>query len=200
MGREAICTCDWDGTKAEVKALIEPPELILRGGVRRRIPIAAMKQIRADGERLRFTFNGEAVALDLGSDVAVKFAKALTTPPPSLAKKLGITAESVVRMIGEVDDKALEKATSEAKEVTSRNGNVILARVDTPGDLTGALKKAANDLDQGVPIWFIYPKGPGHALNEHIVRATGLSAGIVDTKVAAVSPALTALRFVKRKS
>jgi hypothetical protein len=195
-----MCTCDWDGTKAEVKALIEPPELILRGGVRRRIPIAAMKQIRADGERLRFTFNGEAVALDLGSDVAVKFAKALTTPPPSLAKKLGITAESVVRMIGEVDDKALEKATSEAKEVTSRNGNVILARVDTPGDLTGALKKAANDLDQGVPIWFIYPKGPGHALNEHIVRATGLSAGIVDTKVAAVSPALTALRFVKRKS
>jgi hypothetical protein len=183
-----------------VKALIEPPELILRGGIRRRIPIAEMKQIRADGERLRFTFNGEAVALDLGSDVAVKFAKALTTPPPSLAKKLGITAESVVRMIGEVDDKALEKATSEAKEVTSRNGNVILARVDTPGDLTGALKKAANDLDQGVPIWFIYPKGPGHALNEHIVRATGLSAGIVDTKVAAVSPALTALRFVKRKS
>jgi len=200
MGREAMCTCDWNGTIAEVKALIEPPELILRGGIRRRIPIAEMKRIRADGERLRFTFNGEAVALALGNEVAAKFAKALTTPPPSLAKKLGITAETVVRMIGEVDDKALEKATSEAKKVTSRNGNVILARVDTPGDLTGALKKAANDLDQGVPIWIIYPKGPGHALNEHIVRATGLSAGIVDTKVAAVSPALTALRFVKRKS
>jgi hypothetical protein len=195
-----MCTCNWEGTEAEVKALIEPPELILRGGIRRRIPIAEMKQIRTDGERLRFTFDGEAVALALGNEIAAKFAKALTTPPPSLAKKLGITAESVVRMIGEVDDKALEKAISEAKEVTSRNGNVILARVDTPGDLTGALKKAANDLDQGVPIWIIYPKGPGHALNEHIVRATGLSAGIVDTKVAAVSAALTALRFVKRKS
>ena len=199
MGREATCACDWNGTKAEVKALIEPPELILRGGIRRRIPIAAMKQIRADGERLRFKLNGEPVVLNLGSDVTAKFAKALTTPPPSLAKKLGIAAESVVRMIGEVDDKALEKAISEAKEVTSRSGDVILARVDTPGELTAALKKSADDLGRGVPIWFIYPKGPGHALNEHIVRATGLSVGIVDTKVAAVSTALTALRFVKRK-
>jgi hypothetical protein len=185
--------------KAEVKVLIEPPELILRGGVRRRIPIAAMKQIRADGDRLRFMFNREPVVLNLGSDVTAKFAKALTTPPPSLAKKLGIAAESVVRMIGEVDDKALEKAISEAKEVTARGGDVILARVDTPGELTAALKKAANELSCGVPIWFIYPKGPEHALNEHIVRATGLSVGIVDTKVAAVSTALTALRFVKRK-
>jgi hypothetical protein len=200
MGREAICTCYWNGAKTEVKALIEPPELILRGGIRCRVPIAAMKQIRAEGDRLHFTFKGEAVALNLGSDVAAKFAKALTTPPPSLAKKLGITAGSVVRMIGEVDDKALEKAISEAKEVTTRNGDVILARVNTPGELTAALRKSADALSRGVPIWFIYPKGPGHALNEHIVRATGLSAGIVDTKVAAVSSALTALRFVKRKS
>ena len=87
MGREAICACDWNGMKAEVKALIEPPELILRGGIRRRVPIAAMKQIKADGGRLHFMFNGEAVALDVGSDVAAKWAKALLTPPPSLAKK-----------------------------------------------------------------------------------------------------------------
>lgn len=40
MGREATCTCDWNGIQAEVKALIEPPELILRGAIRRRIPIA----------------------------------------------------------------------------------------------------------------------------------------------------------------
>jgi hypothetical protein len=31
------------------------------------------------------------------------------------------------------------------------------------------------------------------------VRSTALATGIVDTKVAAVSSALTALRFVKRK-
>ena len=199
MGREATCACDWGGAKTEVKALLEPPELILRGSLRNRIPIAAMKQIRADGKHLRFTFNGDPVALDLGSDMAVRWAKALTTPPPSLAKKLGITAESIVRMIGTVDDKALEQAISEAKDVTARSGSLILARVDTPSELTAALKKSADDLNRGVPIWFIYPKGPGQALNEHIVRSAALATGIVDTKVAAVSSALTALRFVKRK-
>jgi hypothetical protein len=199
MGREATCACDWGGAKTEVKALLEPPELILRGSLRNRIPIAAMKQIRADGKHLRFTFNGDPVALDLGSDMAVRWAKALTTPPPSLAKKLGITAESIVRMIGTVDDKALEQALSEAMDVTARSGSLILARVDTPSELTAALKKSADDLNRGVPIWFIYPKGPGHALDEHIVRSTALATGIVDTKVAAVSSALTALRFVKHK-
>jgi hypothetical protein len=200
VGREALCACNWNGSRAEVKALIEPPELILRGGMRRRIPIAAMKQIRADGQRLCFTFNDESVVLELESAVAAKWAMALMTPPPSLAKKLGLTSESVVRMIGEVDDQALEKAITEAKEMTTRSGDVILARVNTPRELMAALKKAASDLSRGVPIWFIYPKGPGHALNEQIVRATVLSVGIVDTKVAAVSPALTALRFVKRKN
>ncbi len=200
MGREAQCACDWNGTKTEVKALIEPPELILRGGIRKRVPISAMKQIRAEGERLRFKFGGEPVALDVGREFAAKWAKALLTPPPSLAKKLGISAESTVRMIGTVDDEALNKAISEAKDVTTLSGDVILARVKTPSELMAALKKCADDLSRGVPIWFIYPKGPGHALNEHIVRSTALATGIVDTKVAAVSAALTALRFVKRKS
>jgi hypothetical protein len=76
---------------------------------------------------------------------------------------------------------------------------LILARVDTPGELAAALRKSTDDLNRGVPIWFIYPKGPGHALDEHIVRSTALATGIVDTKVAAVSSALTALRFVKHK-
>jgi hypothetical protein len=54
-------------------------------------------------------------------------------------------------------------------------------------------------LAEGVPIWFIYRKGPGHALNENLVRSRALDVGIVDTKVSAVSRDLTALRFVKRR-
>ena len=61
MGREAECTCDWNGTSARVKALIEPPELILRGGMKHRIPFAQMRDVRADGEWLRFEFRGESV-------------------------------------------------------------------------------------------------------------------------------------------
>lgn len=49
MGREALCTCVWSGEKGKVKVLLEPPELILRGEMRRRVPFAKMKQVRADG-------------------------------------------------------------------------------------------------------------------------------------------------------
>jgi hypothetical protein len=55
MGREATCTCEWNGKKCTVKALVEPPELILRGELRRRVPIAKMQSIKAECDQLRFT-------------------------------------------------------------------------------------------------------------------------------------------------
>jgi hypothetical protein len=201
MGREADCTCDWNGTPAKVKALIEPPELILRGGLKHRIPFADLKHVRADGDWLCFEAGKDEAALRLGSALAIKWVQHLTAPPPSLAKKLGITADTVVRMVGKADDDALLEALASAQASAGRSpGNLILARVDTPADLARALKSTAEQLDRGVPIWFIYPKGKGHPLTENVVRSTVLAAGIVDTKVAAVSAKLTALRFVKRRA
>ncbi|MGA2539013.1 MAG: hypothetical protein ABSF53_23600, partial [Terracidiphilus sp.] len=52
----------------------------------------------------------------------------------------------------------------------------------------------------GVPIWMVYAKGPGHALNETVIRSLLRANGMMDTKVASVSSALTALRFSGRKS
>jgi hypothetical protein len=199
MGREATCNCNWSGTDAQVKALIEPPELILRGGIRRRLPLAELKNVHADGELLRFDFDRESVSITLGSALAAKWAAAITTPPPSLAKKLGITSETHVRMLGSVDDGALHDALETAKHVSNRIGDLVIARVDTPQDIARSLKAAASELAAGTPIWFVYPKGRGHALSEHDARAMGLAAGLVDTKVAAVSGTLTALRFVKRR-
>jgi len=199
MGHEATCICESNGSKAEVKALMEPGELILRGGLRKRLPLAQISRIRAENSSLCFTFEGERFALQLGRSIAAKWAKALLKPPPTLAKKLGITAETKVRMLGKADDPALEEALAQAKNISTRSGSLILARVNAPRDLTGALAKTAADLSQGVPIWLIFPKGPGHPLNEGLVRSTALAAGIVDTKVASVSVTLTALRFVRRK-
>lgn len=199
MGREALCACTWNGKKSNVRALLEPPELILRGELRKRVPFAKMQSVRADGDLLRFAFEGEAVSLSLGNSVAAKWADAVLKPPPSLAKKLGITPETTVHVIGPLDDSSLKSALSEAKAVSQRKGDLILARVDTPADLHAALMKAASQLDAGIPIWFIYRKGPGHPLNENLVRSIALATGIVDTKVAAVSAEFTALRFVKRR-
>jgi hypothetical protein len=200
MGREATCTCIWNGKKSIVKAQIEPPELILRGELKRSVPIASLESVKAERDQLRFTVDGESVALSLGADIAVKWADALLKPPSSLAKKLGITPDTTAWMIGRVDDAALEAALAEAKAVSTRRGDLILARVDTLAELQSALIRTAQQLSAGTPIWFIYRKGPGHSLNENLVRTTALATGIVDTKVASVSAALTALRFTKRRS
>ncbi len=200
MGQEAQCTCIWNGEKCEVKAVLEPPELILRGEIRRRLPFTKMKCVKAEGNLLHFKFEGQSVSLQLGDLIAAKWAEALLKPPPTLAKKLGITPEATVRMIGPIDDSALKKALAEAKDVSERKGDLILARVDTPADLDDALNRAASQLQTGVPIWFLYRKGPGHPLNENQVRKTALTTGIVDTKIASVSAEFSALRFVKRRT
>jgi len=198
MGREAECECDCNGTPCRVKALVEPPELILRGALRRRLPFSDLTDVRADGEELRFGCGADRYALRVGRAMAEKWAQALTTAPPTLAKKLGISAETVLRMIGKVDDDALRIALGSVRAVSDTEPNLILARVNTPADLAGALQNAAKQLAACVPIWFVYPKGRGHALTENAVRTATLAVGIVDTKVCAVSSVLTALRFVRR--
>ena len=200
MGLEATCTCIWNGKKGTVKALIEPPDLILRGELRHRIPIARIQAVKAERDQLRFTIEGELVSLLLGSATAAKWADTLLKPPPSLARKLGISADKTVWMIGPVDEPNLKAALTEARSISRRNGELILARIDTPADLQSALMRAADQLRSGVPIWFIYRKGSGHRLNENLVRSIALETGIVDTKVAAVSTGFSALRFVKCKS
>jgi len=196
--------CEWNGEMARVKALIEPPELILRGEIRRRLPFSELRQLRAEGGLLRFKYGGDAVTLKLNAHTAEKWAKAILAPPPSLAKKLGITPESTVWMIGDIDDAALESAVTEARRVVRKGpgvrADVIVAPVSTAAELARAFKTTAKATSNGVPIWIVYRKGSGHDINESDVRETGLTAGIVDVKVASVSPDLTGLKFVRRKT
>jgi hypothetical protein len=165
----------------------------------RRFPFAEMKRVRAQGGKLCFEFKAERWSLAIGSEMAAKWAAAILKPPASLAKKMGITGEITVEVAGAVDDKALEEALAEANALTKRSGELIVARVDAPGALAQVLKAKAEPLEKGVPLWVVFPKGRGHALNEHDVRELCLAAGLVDHKVTAVSDRLTALRFVKRR-
>lgn len=200
MGREAVCQCNWAGATATVKALLETSELILRGEIRKRIAFAGLKSVKAAGDCLLFTVGGEKVQLHLGKAQAAKWAAALQAGPAPLAKKLGITSETVVRVIGRTDDEALQTALDFAGRLSATNPNLIVACVTTPKDIAAALRKAGSQLAAGTPIWLVYPKGPGHPLNESMVRSAGLAAGLVDTKVASVSAALTGLRFNPRRS
>ncbi len=200
MGREATCRCELNGAVAQVKALIEPPELILRGEIRRRIPFAKMQKLAADGARLQFQLGGEIFVLALGAETAAKWAQLMTAPPPTLAKKLGITTDTKIKVIGSADDEALRGALEEGQIAAHGKADLIIARVNSRAELESAFERSLKLVADGAPLWIVYRKGKGHAINETDVRDTGLAAGIVDVKIAAVSQQLTGLKFVRRKT
>jgi len=199
VGREAKCTCDWAGTTTEVRVLLESGEIVLRGGIRKRLPLSEVKKVRVLSDRLFFTAGREPVQLFLGSGAAERWATAIATPAPSLARKLGITNKMIVRSIGSVQDDALKSALDEALWISAKDAGLIVAYVDTPESLHAALRAAKPQLLKDVPIWIVFAKGPGHPLNEATIRSLLRDHGMMDTKVASVSAKLTALRFCLHK-
>jgi hypothetical protein len=182
-----------------VKALLETSEIILRVGLRKRIPFSEIKEVKVQADRLCFAVGGEPVQLSLGSAIAAKWAAAITSPPPALSKKLGITKTSIVRTIGSVEDEGLNETLAEAARISAKDADMIVACVDSFESLHGALHEAKAQLIKGVPIWMVYAKGPGHAINETAIRSLLRDNGMIDTKVASVSAKYTALRFIYRK-
>jgi hypothetical protein len=195
VGREAACICRWGVQTAEVKVLLESGEVIVRGGIRKRVAFTELKEVTVKHGSLCFRVGHELVELSLGSDTAEKWASAIATPPPTLAKKLGISRETVVRTIGEINDSRLESAIAEAARGSAKDADLIVAHVDTPDSLATALREARLQLLQGVPIWLVYAKGAGHPIGETVIRSTMRGMGMMDTKVASVSAKYTALRF-----
>jgi hypothetical protein len=200
MGREATCVCDWGGTVAEVKALLETSEIVVRGGIRKRVQFSEVSEVNVQSDRLCFKVGNERVQLILGSSSSEKWAAVITSPPPALSKKLGIAKTSVVRVVGAVPDEALQEALAEAARISARDADLIVACIDSPESLLAALRDAKAQLLKGVPIWMVYAKGAGHAINETAIRTLLREKGMIDTKVVSVSARFTALRFICRKS
>ena len=200
MPREAECIAEWNGVRAEVKAVLESCELHLRLGIRRRIPFAAIKNLAIENDRLLFEFDGDTCSLAVGNALATSWAKIIRKPEPTLAEKLGIHAEMTVEVAGVVEDGALHDALSKCAQLVTSGGALIVARVNSPAELAAVLKAKSKPLASGIPMWVVFPKGKAQPISEHDVRALCLATGIVDSKVAAVLSALTALRFVKRRN
>jgi len=197
MGREAQCQCIWAGESGQCKVLLETAELIVRGAFRRVIPISSMTDIAVDGDNLTFCVGADKVALTLGAAQARSWAKKLTTAPPTLASKLGISSDSQLLLIGESDSEELSSALAGAATRSSTIPGLIVACVHTQAELDQALHRATA-YSSKPPIWIVYPKGAGTPLPESVIRNTLRSQGFIDTKVASVDATYTALRFIKR--
>jgi hypothetical protein len=199
MGREATCVCNIQGREATAKILLESKELILRGELRCVILLSAIKNIRVEGDALTFKNGKDEVSLGLGSGTAKKWLDAILKPPATLAQKLGIRPDSVVRVYGMVRSDELRTALPDASDARGDWPDMFIACVESRESLVEALDGSHKFLERGIPIWVVYQKGTGSSLGETAVRDMLRQRGLRDTKVASVSTTLTALRFSKRK-
>jgi hypothetical protein len=184
----------WGDEQGDCKVLLEGTELIFRQGIRRRVLLSDLTDVAAVGENLVFHAGRDRVQLRLGPQVAQRWLKAIETPPPSLAGKLGISSTTGLLVLGDVQSEELKTAIAEAGSPGGRKVDLILLCVDS--------ERTLNQYFEGVscsaPLWIVYPKGRDSPLKESAVRDFLRSRGFIDTKVAAVSAKLTALRFVRR--
>lgn len=195
MGREARCAATWGAQRGNVTALLEPAELIVRGGFRARAPLASLRDVRAEGGTLFFRTGDDDVALVLGA-AAPRWAAAIATPPPSLATKLGVAGKRVL-VEGALDDDALAAAVATGTRAGEHDAELVVARVDDADELARIASARHALLDAGVPLWVVYTKGPRAPLGETAVRALLRERGLTDLKVASVSATLTALKFAR---
>jgi len=173
-------------------------ELTVRGAFRASAPLASLGDLRADGDALRFRTGNDEVALML-HPAAPRWVAAIAKPPPTLAAKLGIAAGTRVLTLGTIDDDGLAAALATGT-AEARDPELIVARIDDQDELARVASSHRTLLERRVPLWVVYTKGKGAPLGETAVRALLREQGLVDVKVAAVSPALTALQFARRLS
>ena len=194
MGREARCACRCGAEAGEVKVLLETEEVILCGTMKRRIPIASITDIRVAGEALHSTAGVEAVVLELRGAEAGRWAAKLATPPPSLRQKLGVGPDCLAIVVGKIDGTPLAMALEGVCAEAQAAARVMVAVVEYEADL----RAATAQLPPGMAIWVVYGKGRRAAFGENAVRAVMRGDGFIDTKIAAVSTDLSAMRYIRR--
>ena len=182
MGLEAKCRCRWNGAPGEVKALLEAHELILRGEIKRRFPVADLSDLRTIGDELRFKNSAGEFALELGADQARRWAEKIATPPPLLAKKLGVAPTSKVMLIGAIHDVALQEALKDGIAAQKEEARLSLAVVHDEPTLIRALS-VHESLAAGTPIWIVHKKGQKTSFGEGPIRRFMRGAGYLSTAV-----------------
>jgi Protein of unknown function (DUF3052) len=122
-----------------------------------------------------------------------------------LPKKLGIKPGFRVCLIDAPSEVRAELKAELGDCVNASDGKATLdfAMVFTKSkaDLAKDFKRIGKLLAPAGMLWVSWPKkssGVVTDLNEHIVRETGLDAGLVDVKVCAVTDVWSGLKFVRR--
>jgi hypothetical protein len=202
MGLEATCAATLDGERSRGKVLLETSEVLFRstsGGARARVPFAELESVEVAGKTLTLEWGGRKLVLELGGDAETWAAKIKN--PPSRLSKLGVKPTSRVALVGDFAfDPTFEGElglgdSADAAKTVRAPVDVLFYAPATPAALNrvAALSKR---LDPAGAIWIVRPKGKDTPITEDATRRAGLSAGLVDVKVAAFSATHSALKFV----
>lgn len=114
MGRETTARVRYGDREGEARVLLEGDALILRKPVAARILRPEMHDPAVEGDALTMTGPEGRLTLFLGADQAAKWLKAIQTPPPSLANKLGVKPGLQIWVCGTLDTPELADALSGA--------------------------------------------------------------------------------------
>jgi hypothetical protein len=195
MGQELACSVLSNGKSHRGKALLESNEILFRGDLRLKIPLASIKKVEAEEGKLNVRTKDALYVFDLGAK-AEKWREKIVNPK-SFVDKLGVKAGDAVSLVGAFPAGFLAELKKKGAVVSRGKTEVpawILLAAESLGDLAG-VKAAAGALKGSAGLWIVYPKGQ-KAITEHDVRGAGLRAGLTDVKVASFSETHTALKFV----
>lgn len=208
MGLEAACTVRVGRKSSKGKALLEGEVLVFRGvtperggaDMRLDIPFGQMRDVGVDGESLVVRTDEQEARFELTEPIAERWAR-LIKEPKGLFEKLELGPDAKVAVVDVQDPiflMALRERTAEVVEGRVPQGaSTIFFGVDSREALRKLPLLRARIVDSGV-IWVIRAKGTGgaKAVAEADVFAALRDAGLVDTKVVALSRTHTAHKAV----
>jgi hypothetical protein len=197
MGRETTALVSWQGQSGESKVLLESTELILRGGVNAKFPRGAIAAASAGSSGLTLTINGAPLHAEMSEIEAARWVKAIATPPPSLATKLGVKPGLRVYVLGQADDPTLTEALRGAIAPAPGQAGVLLTVIEDGIGLNQALELA--QAHPTLPLWCVFPKGKSANPDDTAIRTAFRAAGWIDNKTSAVSERLTATRYALKR-
>lgn len=197
MGREITAQVRWQGAEGEAKVLLESTELILRGELKAKLARSAIERAKATADGLSLSINGEPLHVTMNVAEAARWVKAIETPPPSLAAKLGVGPDRPVFAVGALDDPALAEALCGATTASPEQASQLLVVIENPAQLESALALARTH--PSLALWCVYPKGKAADPGDAEIRVAFREAGWMDNKTSAVSDRLTATRYARKR-
>ncbi|MGW4929786.1 hypothetical protein ACWEOH_11565 [Agromyces sp. NPDC004153] len=200
MGRQAKATWIGEhGTAASVTLHLEAAGLQISGERRARVPRSAWSHVEAADGVVSFEADGRMYRFELGA-AAPTWATALTTPPPSLAEKLGVSDGETVAVRGALPLHELDDALAGAMRVPPWEADVVVVVVHNDGELE-SLPAWFRECGIASHVWVVHGKGRAStAPGDNAVRAVLRGAGWRDTKVSAVADDWSATRYSPTKA